>query len=286
MFRRWNPFRQSAPFFAVGLATVVSFTSGCGGSSNSSTKPSSRAVLINAVQSARLSANIFRVPDFAGEGEEELSRKVVSRIRKGIAKTRAEAPGEGYDDELELYYRYIEEEKGFKIVYHHDAARTNLAGYIQFRQENETTIQFIFRLPDGKDPFYGDINLILDGAEATTGRLYGDVRDPRTGERVVFDFRVEDNRVTQGSFTGRSAGITIAFSDLVAEEDGTLSADIRYGNITGSVEQNGDTSGRLTLTDTTGNIVAEYDADGKGTIKLPNGQVINVEDFDLDDTEK
>ena len=285
MFRPGHPARKSAPLLAVGLTTILGFSAGCGGGGGgSSSPPSHRAVLINAVQAARLSANIFRVPDYVEE--EALNREVVSRVRSAFARTRAENDGEGFDAELGLYYRYITTDAGFKIAYHHDAARTNLAGYIEFRQESETNYQFIFRLPDGNDPFVGDMNLVLDAPDALVGRLSGDVRDPRTGERVVFDFRVETDRITEGSFTARSPGMRITFEDFTATVEGALSSDIRYGTLTGSVEQNPDTSGRLTLTDTTGTFVAEYDAEGKGTIRLPNGQAINIPDFDLDDTEK
>lgn len=284
MFRPWNLNRLSTSIFATGVVSILSFSAGCGGSNSSPVKPSNRAVVINAVQASRLSADVFRIPDFTGN--EELSRNVVSRVRQGVGKTRSEDANEGYDEEQNLYYRYMTTPDGFKIVYHTDAARTDLAGYIEFRQQSETAIHLIFRVAEGNDPFIGDINLVLDAPEASTGRLYGDVRDPRTGERIVFDFRVNDARVIQGAFTARSPGMVISFEDIVIQEDGNVSADIRYGALTGALEQKPDTSGRLTLTDTTGTYIAEYDADGKGGIKLPTGQVIPIDDFDLDDTEK
>ncbi len=283
MFRRFYAARLPATIFAGGLAAVLSLSVGCGGSSSSPTKPSNRAVLINAVQAARLSTDIFRVSDYSGE---EVSRKVLTRVRTGFAKSRAEDASEGYDEEQNLYYYYEAILNGFRIIYYKDAARTQPAGYIIFRQENETTIHFVFRITEGKDPFYGDINLVLDAPESDTGRLYGDLSDPLTGTRVVFDFQIHDSKVTQGAFTARSAGITIAFENFTSDKEGKFNASIRYGSLTGSVEQNADTAGRLTLTDTTGTTVAEYDADGKGIIKLPNNQTIEIPDFDLDDSEK
>lgn len=302
-------FPRRTPYLTTSVLASVFFLIGCGGGSDSpspiaspspivtpSPTVSARAAVIDGVKGARKAAGMFGSPsqifgrsvDKQSAGMSAARRIIVySRFAK-TGKTRQ--AGLQFDETSGLYLGFAEVENGFRLNYFEDAAGATPAGFVEFNEVNETTIQMVFNLPKGQQASTGTLTLVSGNAEGTAGSIKGDLSDPNTGDKVVFDIAfapgtgAEDSNVS-GSFSVTDADGTIAFQNLSADDDGSMSADILWNNVPGTLTGNADESGSLTLGNGSNALRAEWNAAGAGKITLQDGTVVNIADFDTTDGE-
>ncbi|MBC8137296.1 MAG: hypothetical protein H8F28_15560 [Fibrella sp.] len=314
--KRFVPVFSRRVFFLTTpvLASVLLLT-GCGGGSDSpspsgspsptpspvispspSPTVSARAAVIDSVKGARKAANLFGSPsDVFGRSVSErnagmtLSRRIIVYVQMA-KKERTRQAGPIFDETSGLYIVIADTESGLRLNYFEDAAGTKLAGFLEITDVDDRSVQMIFNLPKGQQASQGTLMVVSHNEEGTSGTMKGDLTDPNSGDKVAFDliFRPgsspEDISIS-GNFSVTDADGTIAFQNMAADEDGSMSADILWNGVPGELNSNADGAGSLTLGAGSNELRAEWNAAGAGKITLPGGTVVNITDFDTADGE-
>lgn len=304
-------FPRRAPYLTTAIVASVFFLIGCGGGSSSpsplpSASPSpvpspsptvsARAAVIDSVKGARRAAVLFgtssRVLGRSESGEKagmSAARRIIVYAQK-VKKERTRQVGLEFDETTGLYMGVREIEGGFRWNYFEDAAGKNPAGFIEIKETGEQTVQMVFDLPKGQQASQGTLTLTSEDAKGTTGTIKGDLTDPNTGDKIVLDLffkpgnGAEDVSVN-GSFSVSDTDGTIAFRNLSADDDGSMSVEVLWNGVPGELSGNADESGFLVLGTGPSALRAEWNASGAGRIILQDGTVINIADFDTADGE-
>jgi hypothetical protein len=285
---------------------LVPFAAGCGGGGNDNGTGggTTRSAAINAVQGARQVRSLLGVGLSLSFGETRqrqsgratTAARSATRIATWARQNTLKALQKGaatrqtgdvfFDEQFQLYYRFVETDTSVRLNYFRDANATQSAGFISLATRGNPerfplTLVLSYNLTAGEEPGSGELNIRISDENGETTRVTGTVRDTVTGVRTEFNLTLEDfgNRTTGDIRVADSDG-TVEFRNLVFGEDGSFTADLVYGNATGHLTEDADGGGTLTLNDPAGPIICEWNAAGAGTIRLPDGTVQTISDFD------
>ena len=261
-----------------------------------------RSVAINAVQGARQTRSLLSLAlTFGFSGRSQSGRAVTAaRFSTRLAawarhNTVAALTARGasrqaddviFDEEYQLYYRFVETDTSFRLNYFQDAAATQPAGFISLNTQGDPeqfplTFVLDYNLTAGEEPGSGRLTIRVNDELGESTRVSGSVSDTVTGVKTEFDLTFVDfgNSTTGGIRVSDNDG-AVEFRNLLVDTDGSFSSDLVYGDITGSLTEDADGGGRLTLNDPAGPVACVWDANGAGTITLSDGSVQTISDFD------
>lgn len=301
----WMP-AATAAAAVIGLGTV-----GCGGGGGNggggSGGGTTRSASINAVQGARQARRLLGLAltfGFGDTGQRQSGRAATAarsatriaawaRHNAVAALTKTGATRQGgapiFDEQYNLYYTFEETLTAFRLNYFQDANATQPAGFISLQTQGNPesfplTFVLQYNLTAGEEPGNGRLNIRINDENGETTRVTGTVSDTVTGVKNEFDLTFEDfgNRTTGDIRVSDDDG-AIEFRDLAVAEDGSFTANLVYGDITGVLTENADGGGTLTLNDPAGPVVCQWNEAGAGTITLSDGSVQTISDFDNED---
>ncbi len=149
--------------------------------------------MIDSVKGARKAANLFGSPGqvFGRSVSTQnagmtLARRII--VYAQMAKTeRTRQEGLTFDETTGLYFGIAQSEGSIRLNYFEDAAGKTLAGFLEIKEINARTVQMIFNLPKGQQASQGTLTVVSENEEGTRGSMKGDLTDPNTGDKVVFD---------------------------------------------------------------------------------------------------